>query len=96
MPHELDEAMYMLELPTDKGDIVTKAHRHGRFCRRADARSTEIDKERGVVIEEWRGGRGPAAHPRPAVPRAVLSLPICRAPADGADIIRNAPRLRAF
>ena len=43
----------------------------------------EIDKERGVVIEEWRGGLGARiAHPRQAVPGAVLSLAIRGAAAD--------------
>jgi len=54
-----DETVYMLQVPTDKPDILKKAFMiledwaHGLSF---DAK--EIDKERGVIIEEWRLGRG--------------------------------------
>ena len=54
-----DETVYMLQVPTDKPEIVSKAFlvledwAHG-----LSFDSTEIDKERGVVGEEWRLGRG--------------------------------------
>jgi len=54
-----DETVYMLEIPTDDDEIVHTAFQiledwaHGvTFV------DEEIDKERGVVIEEWRRGRG--------------------------------------
>lgn len=54
-----DETVYMFQVPTDKDGIVTKglqalADVGGGLT--LDPR--EIDKERGVVIEEWRGGLG--------------------------------------
>ncbi|MDX1382506.1 MAG: insulinase family protein [Thermoanaerobaculia bacterium] len=54
-----DETVYLLQLPTDDADILDKA-----FLILEDWASgltldpEEIDKERGVVIEEWRGSRG--------------------------------------
>ena len=54
-----DETVYQFEIPTDKPDIVEKG-----LQALADIGGgltldpKEIDKERGVVIEEWRGGLG--------------------------------------
>jgi len=54
-----DETVYMLQVPTDKSEILSKAFlvledwAHGLTFD-----SVEIDKERGVVGEEWRLGRG--------------------------------------
>ena len=53
------ETVYMLQLPTDKPEIVAKG-----FTALADYAGgmtldpKEIDKERGVVLEEWRLGLG--------------------------------------
>ncbi|MBA2302520.1 MAG: insulinase family protein [Acidobacteria bacterium] len=60
-----DETVYMFEVPTAKEGIVEKG-----LQGLADVGSSltldpkEIDKERGVVIEEWRGGLGAAARLR--------------------------------
>ncbi|HNE82941.1 MAG TPA: pitrilysin family protein, partial [bacterium] len=54
-----DETVYMLTLPSDKQDII-----HNGFLILEDWAhgitfdSLEIEKERGVVIEEWRTGIG--------------------------------------
>ena len=54
-----DETVYMLTVPTDTGKALDQGVQiledwaHGQVFD-----STEIDKERGVVIEEWRLGRG--------------------------------------
>ena len=54
-----DETVYMLQVPTDTAAIVSKAldiledWAHGLALD-----TTEIRKERGVVVEEWRTGRG--------------------------------------
>src|SRR5882762_9296204 len=49
-----DETVYMLELPTDKPDIVTKGlTAMADFAGGLTLDPVEIDKERGVVIEEW-------------------------------------------
>ena len=66
-----DETVYMFEVPTAKEGIVEKG-----LQGLVDVGSSltldpkEIDKERGVVIEEWRGGLGAAARLRRA-PRAI-------------------------
>jgi zinc protease len=54
-----DETVYMLRVPTDKPAVVDTAFQiledwaHG-----VAFDSTEVEKERGVVIEEWRAGLG--------------------------------------
>jgi len=54
-----DETVYMLEVPTDDPKIVETAFQiledwsHG-----VSFEPQEVEKERGVVIEEWRLGRG--------------------------------------
>src|SRR5258705_1510529 len=96
-----DETVYMFEVPTDKPDVVEKA-----LTALADVAGglsltpEEVDKERGVVIEEWRGGLGAGSRIRDK------QFPILfyhsryaeRLPIGKPDIIRNAPvaRLRAF
>jgi zinc protease len=60
-----DETVYQFEIPTDKPEIVQKG-----LQALADIGGgltldpKEIDKERGVVIEEWRGGLGAGARLR--------------------------------
>jgi zinc protease len=54
-----DETVYMLDVPTDKDSLlVTGLHALSDFAGRATLSDKEIDKERGVVMEEWRLGRG--------------------------------------
>ena len=50
-----DETVYMLQIPTDSTDLVQKAFdvlEDWASC--ATLSEEEIDKERGVVVEEWR------------------------------------------
>ena len=60
-----DETVYMLTIPTDKPEIMDTAFRimedwaHGLALE-----DREIDKERGVIIEEWRLGQGAMARLR--------------------------------
>lgn len=60
-----DETVYMLTIPTDSAAIVETAFQiledwaHG-----VAFDHEEIDKERGVVVEEWRLGRGASARMR--------------------------------
>ena len=96
-----DETTYMLELPTDNQDVVE----HGLtaladFAGGLSLIPEEVQKERGVVIEEWRGGLGAGSRVRDrqlpvlfAQSRYAERLPIGKP-----DIIRTAPveRLRAF
>jgi zinc protease len=57
-----DETVYILEVPTEKPEVMKTAFQiledwaHGLTFDPA-----EIDKERGVIIEEWRLGRGASA-----------------------------------
>jgi zinc protease len=54
-----DETVYMLRVPTDKPAVVDTAFQILEDWAHAVAfDSTEIEKERGVVIEEWRAGLG--------------------------------------
>ncbi|MFI5253547.1 MAG: M16 family metallopeptidase [Bacteroidota bacterium] len=60
-----DETIFMLEIPTDSASIVQNAFRILEDWSHAlSFDSTEIDKERKVVIEEWRLGRGADARMR--------------------------------
>jgi zinc protease len=54
-----DETVYMLQLPTDKADVVDKAFLILEdWAHNLSFDPAAIDKERGVIIEEWRLGRG--------------------------------------
>ena len=96
-----DETVYMLELPTDKPEIVAQGLTAlADFAGGLALSPEEINKERGVVIEEWRGGLGAGSRIRDK------QFPILfyksryaeRLPIGKPDILRNAPpeRLRSF
>jgi zinc protease len=54
-----DETVYMLEVPTDRDSLLHRGlEALSDFAGRATMSQKEIDKERGVVLEEWRLGRG--------------------------------------
>lgn len=54
-----DETVYMLQIPTDEAKIVDTGFRILRdWATAISFDPAEVDKERGVVIEEWRLGRG--------------------------------------
>ena len=54
-----DQTVYELQIPTDADTIVNKAFNIlGEWADAVTYDSTEIQKERGVVVEEWRLGRG--------------------------------------
>lgn len=54
-----DETVYMLQIPTDSTELVDTAFQIMKeWTSDALLEGEEIDKERGVVIEEWRGNRG--------------------------------------
>jgi zinc protease len=96
-----DETVYMLDLPTDQGDVVAKGLTAlADFEGGLNLDPVEIDKERGVVIEEWRGGLGAGSRVRDKQIPIIFynSRYANRLPIGKPDIIRNAPaaRLRAF
>jgi zinc protease len=54
-----DETVYMLQIPTDKKEFIEKGL--DILCQWAafvSFDSVEVEKERGVVLEEWRLGKG--------------------------------------
>ena len=54
-----DDTIYMFQLPTDRPEIVAKGMQAlADFAGGMTLDPKEIDKERGVVLEEWRGGLG--------------------------------------
>jgi zinc protease len=54
-----DETVYMLPLPTDNEELIDKGLQILEdWAHNVTFEGAEIDKERGVVIEEWRTGRG--------------------------------------
>lgn len=54
-----DETVYMLQLPTDSAEALNKGFQVLEdWGHQLAFDNKEIDKERGVIIEEWRGGRG--------------------------------------
>jgi zinc protease len=57
-----DETVYMLQLPTDNPEIMSTGFQILEdWAHLVTLDPEEIDKERGVVIEEWRLGRGASA-----------------------------------
>lgn len=54
-----DETVYRLDVPTDRDTLLDRGLLAlADFAGRATLSDTEIQKERGVVLEEWRLGRG--------------------------------------
>jgi zinc protease len=54
-----DETVYMLQVPTDKREVLDKAFLILEdWAHAVTFDPAEVDKERGVVVEEWRLGRG--------------------------------------
>ncbi|MHB1170351.1 MAG: M16 family metallopeptidase [Longimicrobiales bacterium] len=60
-----DETVYMLTVPTDSGDFLQNGFRIlADWAHAVTMDTTEVRKERGVVIEEWRLGQGSAERMR--------------------------------
>ena len=54
-----DETVYILQLPTDSTEVIEKGFQIlADWAQNVSFEPEEVDKERGVVIEEWRLGRG--------------------------------------
>jgi zinc protease len=57
-----DETVYMLQIPTDSISIMNKAFQILEdWAHQVSFEDEEIDKERGVIVEEWRLRRGAGA-----------------------------------
>src|ERR1700681_2128114 len=95
------ETVYMLELPTDKPEVVAKGlSALVDFAGGLSFVPAEVEKERGVVIEEWRGrlGAGSRISDKQMPILYYKSRYAERLPIGKPDVIRTAPpeRLRAF
>jgi len=92
-----DETVYMLDLPSDQPPIVANGLTAlADFAGGLTLDPAEVEKERGVVIEEWRGGLGAGSRIRDkqipilyARSRYVDRLPIGKP-----EVIRTAPVAR--
>ncbi len=96
-----DETVYMLEVPTDEPEILDKALLVLEdWASAVSFEDEEIERERGVLIEEWRSDRGAGARLRDAeIPyRFHGSRYAERLPIGDPEILREAPpqRLRDF
>ncbi|HEV3142223.1 MAG TPA: pitrilysin family protein, partial [Vicinamibacterales bacterium] len=96
-----DETVYQLDLPSDRPDILATAlTAFSDYAGGLTLSKEEVDKERPVVIEEWRLGLGAGARVRDKQFPLLFyhSRYADRLPIGKPDIIRNAPvqRLRDF
>jgi zinc protease len=96
-----EETIYMLDLPTDKPEVVAKGFTAlADFAGGLTLDPKEIDKERGVVIEEWRGGLGAGSRIRDKqIPVLYYNSRYAeRLPIGKPEILRtfSPERLRAF
>jgi zinc protease len=87
--------VYQLEVPTDKKETVETALLILEdWAQGLTMDAKEIDKERGVILEEWRLGRGAQARIRDLHYPALLSgsLYAERLPIGKPEVFTNAPR----
>ena len=96
-----DETVYMLTVPTDKPETIDKGLLVLEdWAHNLSFDPVEIDKERGVVMEEWRLGRGAGARMRDKLFPVLLkgSHYADRLPIGKPEIIQNgkAARLKQF
>jgi zinc protease len=96
-----DETVYSLEVPTDRDSLLDRGVTAlSDFAGRATLADPEIDKERGVVLEEWRLGLGAGERIRRKQLPVVFhgSRYADRLPIGLPEVIEKAPhdRLRAF
>ncbi len=96
-----DETVYMLEIPTDDQEIIDKAFLILEdWAHRLILDGGEIEKERGVVKEEWRLGRGASGRIRDQILPVLLgdSRYSERLPIGKMESVMNTPadRIRDF
>jgi len=96
-----DETVYMLEVPTDREGILARGlEALGDFAGGISLDPAEIDRERGVVIEEWRGRQGAATRMQAVQMEALFgqSRYADRLPIGLPEVLKSFPagRLRDF
>jgi zinc protease len=90
-----DQTVFRLQVPTDRADAVDGAIQVLRDWADGIAFDpAELERERGVVLEEWRLGRGAAARLRDKLVPVLMngSQYAVRLPIGKPDVIRSAPR----
>ena len=96
-----DETVYMLNVPTNRPGVLTRGFEAlSDFAGGVTLDAGEIDKERGVVIEEWRGRLGASTRMQEPQLRALFggSKYTDRLPIGTPEILKSFPaqRLRDF
>ncbi len=89
-----DETVYMLQVPTDDLEILEQGFTIlQEWAQNVAFEDGEIDKERGVVVEEWRLGRGAGARMRDEQFPVLFknSKYAQRLPIGKKEILENAP-----
>ncbi len=78
-----DQTVYQLQIPTDSPAVIDKSMLILEdWATAVSFDAAEIDKERGVILEEWRVGLGAVgAHARRAAAGPAQGLPLRRSPA---------------
>src|SRR5918993_1371382 len=92
-----DETIYMLEMPTDRGGYVDRGMLVLRdFAAGISLLPAEVEKERGVVLEEWRGRLGAGSRlTDKQLPVIFQGSPYAeRLPIGLPEILKTAPRER--
>ena len=96
-----DETVYMLEVPTDRPDILGRGFEAlSDFAGGITLDTAEIDRERGVIVEEWRLRQGAGSRMESAQMSAIFgeSRYVDRVPIGLPELITSFPaqRLRDF
>jgi zinc protease len=96
-----DETVYMLDVPTDRaGTLVRGFEALSDFAGGITLDTAEIDRERGVVIEEWRGQLGAGTRMQEPQLKALFgdSRYVSRLPIGTPEVLKSFPpdRLRQF
>jgi zinc protease len=96
-----DETTYILEVPTDRPDVLDKTFLVLEdWAHNVTFNPAEVEKERGVITEEWRLGRGANARATDQILPVLFgnSRYADRMPIGKMEIVQNAPpdRLRQF
>ena len=87
-----DETVYMLQIPADKPDLVEKGFQVLEdWAHQVTFDAREIDKERGVIVEEWRLGLGASDRMRKVYFPVILqgSRYADRLPIGEVEVIKN-------
>ncbi|MFW5693780.1 MAG: M16 family metallopeptidase [Alkalispirochaeta sp.] len=90
-----NETVYKLEVPADDEEaLATGLSVLEQWASAITFESDAIDRERGVIVEEWRGGRGAAQRMQEThIPTLFAGSRYAeRLPIGEMDVVRNAPR----